>query len=271
MYLPLPFPILLGCVAALLAPPVSAETLRVGGTGSSASLVERLFDEFRKQMPDAELVQPSPPLGSGGALKALAGGRIDLAFAGRALKPEEAAQVGRHFRLASTPFVLASSGGQKKNGFSLDELASVYSGTQSGWDNGTPIRLVLRASFESDTVLLRAMSPAMARAVDDAARRPGMAMGQDDLETLKLLTRVQGSLGPTTQGLLSVTGSRLTVLPLNGVTPSLATLRSGSYAWSKDMIVTLPRQPTPLAERFVGFLRSDKARALLLRYDYLPY
>ena len=271
MYLSHPFPILLGCIAALLAQPVSAETLKLGGTGSSASLVERLFEEFRKQVPGVELVQPSPPLGSGGALKALAGGRIDIAFAGRPLKPEEVAQVGRHFRLASTPFVLASSGGQKKNGFSLDELAGIYSGTQSGWESGTPIRLVLRASFESDTELLRAMSPAMAQAVDAAARRPGMAMGQDDLETLKLLKRVPGSLGPTTLGLLSVTGSRLTVFPLNGVTPSLATLRSGSYAWSKDMIVTLPRQPTPLAERFVGFLRSDKARALLLRYDYLPY
>ena len=79
-------------MAALLALPVSAETLKIGGTGSSASLVERLFEEFRKQVPDAELFQPTPPLGSGGALKALAGGRIDVAFAGRPLKPEEAAQ-----------------------------------------------------------------------------------------------------------------------------------------------------------------------------------
>ena len=45
-------------MAALLALPVSAETLKIGGTGSSASLVERLFEEFRKQVPDAELFQP---------------------------------------------------------------------------------------------------------------------------------------------------------------------------------------------------------------------
>ena len=44
--------------------------------------------------------------------------------------------------------------------------------------------------------------------VDTAARRPGMALGQDDLETLTLLTRSPGSLGPTTLGLLRTSGAQ---------------------------------------------------------------
>ena len=44
-------------LAALAAAPAHAERLRVGGTGSSAPLVIALFDEFRRQHPDAELLQ----------------------------------------------------------------------------------------------------------------------------------------------------------------------------------------------------------------------
>lgn len=257
-------------LAALMAQPAQAEPLRISGTGSSAPLVTALFEEFRKQHPDAELLQPIPPLGSSGALKALAGGRVDMALPGRALKPDEAARVGQHFVLATTPLVLASAGGQKKNGFTLDELAGVYEGRQTRWDNGQPIRLVLRASFESDTQALRSMSPAMAKAVDSAARRPGMAMGQDDLETLSLLTRSHGSLGPTTLGLLRTSGAKLTMFEIDGVTPSLAALKEGRYPWHKEISVALPHQPSPLADKFATFLQSDKAHAVLRRSAYLP-
>ncbi len=270
MHKPCLMPLLVAFLIAVAIRPVHAETLKVSGTGSSAPLVSLLFEAFRKQVPDAELEQPMPPLGSGGALKALAGGRVDLAFAGRPLKPDEASRIGRYFRLAITPFVLASAGGQKKNGFTVDELPAIYDGTQTTWDNGTPIRLVLRAIFESDTQTLRAMSPALDKAVDVAARRPGMALGQDDLDALTLLTRTPGSLGTTTLGLLRTRQSPLTVFALNGVTPSVASMKNGSYPWHKELIVAMARQPSPLAEKFVVFLQGDAARAVLLRNDYLP-
>lgn len=259
-------------VVCLLAAPLlaQAETLKVGGTGSAAPLVKLLFEEFRKQTPAAELEQTQPPLGSGGALRALAGGRIDLALIGRALKPEESARLGRHFELARTPFVFASLEGKKSQGFRLDELVAVYDGRLTRWEDGKPLRLVLRASMESDTLALKAMSPAMDQAVDAAAQRTGMAMGQDDLDTLALLSKAPGSFGPSTLGLLSSTGTRLSVFPVNGIKPSLATMKSGHYPWHKAMIVALPKQPSPLAEKFALFLRGQQAAALMLRHDYLP-
>jgi len=255
---------------AALVPTASAQTLKVGGTGSSAPLLTLLFNEFRKTRPEATLSQVSPPLGSGGAIKALASGRIDLALIGRPLKPEEQTGGGQYFALATTPFVLASSDGRKKGGFTSDELAAVYAGTLAKWDDGAPIRLILRASFEADTLALKALSPALAAAVDAAAQRPGMAMGNDDLDTLELLVRTPGSLAPTSLGLLTTTQTALRVFALNGVTPALATLKDGSYPWRKELIVVLPQTPTPLAEQFAAFLRGERAAALLRRYDYLP-
>ena len=132
---------------------------------------------------------------------------------------------------AATPFVMVSLDGKKASGFRIEELASIYDGRLTRWDGGTQIRLVLRASQESDTLALKAMSPQMDKAVDAAAQRAGMALGQDDLDTLDLLSKTPGSLGPSTLGLLSTTGTRLTVFPINGVKPSLATMKNGSYPW----------------------------------------
>ena len=48
-----------------------AEILKVGGTGSVGPLVANLFRSLpQTEVPGVELEQPSPPLGSGGALKA---------------------------------------------------------------------------------------------------------------------------------------------------------------------------------------------------------
>ncbi len=247
-----------------------AQTLSVGGTGSSELIVRLLFDEFRKEVPGATLNQLSPPLGSGGALKALAANRIGVALIGRPVQPEEAKRIGQSFVLAETPFVVASRDARQKEGFTLDQLARIYTGELTTWRDGSPIRLILRPRFESDSALLKGMSPAMEKAVDAAAQRPGMVTADNDLEALKLINETPGSLCSTTLGLLTTGNSRAVPLPINGVAPSLATLKNGSYPWRKPLIVALPQQPDALAERFAAFLRSSKARNVLQRHDYLP-
>ncbi|MCP5228666.1 substrate-binding domain-containing protein [Accumulibacter sp.] len=254
----------------LAAVTANAATLVVGGTGSSEPIIRLLFEEFRKQAPEARLKHLSPPLGSGGALNALAAGRIGMAVVGRPLRPEDSRRVGRHFPLADTAFVFASRDGKAGAGFTLEQIARIYDGGLRTWPDGTPIRLILRPAFESDSITLKAMSAKMDRAVTAAALRPGMVMGDNDFHTLKLIADTPGSLGTTTLGMLATTGSRVVVVPIDGVAPSLANLENGSYAWCKSLTVVLPLRPGVLAERFLAFLRSPAAAKLLLEYDYLP-
>jgi phosphate transport system substrate-binding protein len=259
-------------ILALLATARQAHAaeLVVGGTGSAGPLVEILFAEYGKQRPDVPLRLVAPPLGSNGALRAMAKGRVHLVFAGRPLTKEELSEFGQHFDLADTPFVMASKDGQRARGFTLDEVAQVYEGSLTKWDNGAPIRLILRGAFESDTLLLKSMSTSLSKAQDAARARPGMSGGVNDIETVLLLQKTNGSFGPTTLGLLTTMGVRLQLFPLNGVTPSTANLKVGKYPWHKKITIILPRNPSPEAADFVRFLRSAKARELLLRNDYLP-
>lgn len=256
--------------AQFTATNASADTLTVGGTGSAEPIIKLLFDEFRKEFPTATLNHLSPPIGTGGALKGLAAGRLDLAVIARFAQPDEAKRIGRQIAIAETAFVMASRDEARENGFTLDELAQIYQGQLKTWKSGAPIRLILRASFESDSQTLKSMSPTMDRAISAAALRPGMVTADNDLEALKLLSETPGSLGPSTLGLIKASKANVQVLPINGLTPSAANVKSGAYAWRKPLIVALPQQSSALAERFVEFLLSARGRNVLQRYDYWP-
>ena len=262
---------LLAIVLCLVLPfAAQAEALRIGGTGSSEPLMRQLIAEFNKQSPEITFTVLSPSLGSGGGLKALAGAKIDLAVIARALTGEEKALFGRQVALGSTPFVLVTRDGQRRKGFTLNELASVYDGRLQAWDGGAPIRLVLRTRDDSDSAQIKAMSPAMAEAVMVADQRPGMVYGDDDMDTLEILERTPGSLGPTSLGLLRTMNSRLKTLAVNGVIPSIKAMKDGSYPWRKTLTVVLPLAPSTATEKFADFLHSAKAAEVLRRYDYLP-
>lgn len=257
---------------ALLVParPAQAEEFIVGGTGSAGPLVQILFDAFQKQHPGVSLKLIAPPMGTNGGLKALSQGRVHLVMVGRPLAKAELAQFGQHFDLADTPFVLASKDGLRRGGFTLDEVAKIYEGDLTRWDDGKPIRLVMRGAYESDTLLLKDMSASLSRALDVARARPGMSGAVNDLETVTLLANTPGSFGPTTLGLLKTLGVHLQLFALNGAAPTVANLKNGKYPWHKKLTVVLPLQPTPAAGSFALFLRSAKAREILLRNDYLP-
>ena len=249
--------------------PAFAESLTVGGTGSSGPIVQRLFEAFARHEPGASLKLVSPPLGSSGGIKAAIGGKLDLAFSGRALKTDEATQVAAVFPFAETAFVLVGRDPASAGGMTLTALADAYAGKTAKWPSGTPIRLILRDSKDSDTELLRGLSPQMNAAVQTAAERPGMAVAADDMEALTMLTRTPGALGPTTLGLLRASGTPVEPMAIDGVSPSPSTLRNGSYPWRKTLYVVVPKGAGAMAERFSQWLRSGEADAVLAKYDYL--
>jgi phosphate transport system substrate-binding protein len=263
--------LMMGCFVALAtAFPALAESLTIGGTGSSSPIVRILFEAFRHDHPDVSLNLIAPPLGSGGGLKALAEGRIDLAIVARPLKPAETALFGQTFDWVTTPYALASPNGKREAGFTLEDLAKVYLGSLQQWDSGAPIRLVLRTLDDSETQTLAAMSPEMDMAIRNAVQRPGMVIAMDDLEAIDIIARTPNALGGTSLGLIRSIGAPLSAFPINGVMPSVTALKEGRYPWRKTLSLVLPKQPGNTVQQFADFLRSDTVAPLLARYDYLP-
>jgi len=247
-----------------------AETIAVGGTGSAAPLIERLAGAYKSQKPDFSIKIIEPPMGSNGAIRAVLAGAIDLAFPGKPLAAEERAKGGQNWELGRTPFLLATSKEAPPAGFSSEQLAAIYGGKVSAWPDGSPIRLVLRSPSESDTRLLRELSPAMDAAVEAALARTGMLVAANDLENADLLESTPGSLGSINLALLQARDRKLNAIPLNGVAPTLANLAQGSYPHAKSIYIVRGPKLAPAAEGFLAFVLSASGTALLDGAGYLP-
>src|SRR6185503_5838146 len=121
----------------------AAAEIKIGGTGNALGTMRALGDAYSKRNPGAK-VTVLPSLGSGGGIKAVADGAIDIGVSSRPLKEEER-QLGLvENEYARTPFVFAVPAKSKVIAISSGQLADLYSGRTEAWPDGNRVRLVLR-------------------------------------------------------------------------------------------------------------------------------
>jgi phosphate transport system substrate-binding protein len=246
-----------------------AETITVGGVGSLSPLIHILADDFQKQHPGITVNLIHPPVGTAGSIRALSAGKLDIALAGRALKANEGVTaVGKPWLI--TPLVLATNGGKIKNGLDNSEIVGIYSGQRRKWDDGSPIRLVLRGADETETKVLRTLAPEVNAAIDQTLKRQDLPFAENDLDALAALSKIRGSLGTTTLGLIKIDGKSLSALPINGQVATLANLQKGNYPLSRHYyLVTNPASSTATGT-FLTYLTSAAALRIAARYEYGP-
>lgn len=247
----------------------AAETLKVAGTGAALGTMRLLGDIFESSHPGWR-VEVLPYIGSTGAIKGVAAGSISIGLSGRPAKPDEESLKINLTRYALTPLVLAAHREVAASGVKRDQLAEIYSGKQTRWDNGAPLRLILRPAKETDNDVLRAMSPDIASALDAALKRKGMRTAATDQDAADVIEHTPGALGTTTLSLLVSEKRKLKVLALDGVAPGLKTIADGSYPYHKPLFLVTPLAPSPAVKAFIDFVRSPRGRALLIENAQMP-
>lgn len=253
-------------LAAFLATCARAETIRIGGPGSMTPLVKLMGAEYVKKNSGIEIISVDPPLGTGGSLKALSVGSIDIAVIGRLGKPDEKVSLRPWLQ---TPVVLATSDG-KSDGVTTADIADIFARRKTTWNDNKPIRLVLRGEYESETLIFRTLAPVVDAAVGEALRMTGFALAENDLVALELLGRIAGSVGTTSLGLLKTTQSRLNVLAIDGVLPSVKAAEAGTYRLLRPYYLVVSATPSPATLAFAHWLNSPAALAFARRFEYIP-
>lgn len=256
---------LLGLSFASLA--AAADTLKVGGTGSALGTMKILAEAFQASRPDTRIVIV-PALGSSGSIKAVAAGVLDIGLSGRPLKPAEGEQRLVEREVARTPLVLA--GMRAHSGFRLSDIARIYDGTLHTWPDGSPLRPILRPESDSETVLLRAISPEIDRALAVAHARPGVHIAITDQDCADAIEQIPGGLGTSTLALIMTERRKIKALPLNGVAPSVAALARGRYPYFKPLYFVTPQNPSGPARAFAAFVQSRQGARILSDNGYLP-
>ena len=260
----------IAALSLLLCNRACAETIKVGGTGAAIGTMKRLGDAFERLYPEHTVFQ-APSLGSSGGIKALATGAIAVAVTGRDLTPEERQSGMQAVRYGSTPFAFAAHPGAPDIMLSKARLADIYSGRQSTWPNGQPIRLVLRPRTEGDTALLRKISPAMDLAVEGALARRGMVVAITDTDSADQLEKFPNSLGTTTLALVRSEQRQIKLLTVDGVAPSVEAIANGSYPYVKHLYVVVSTSASPATRQFLQFVLSNQGREILRDLGHQTY
>jgi len=224
--------------------------------------MEALAKAFERAHPDQKVIVV-PGLGSRGAKKALMAGSLDIAVSADPLTAAERDQEFGAFDYARSPYVFITSRAHAASGLSMKELVDIYNGTTTTWPDGSRLRLILRPPLDSDTTALRAISPAMDRAVQAALSRPGMINAPSDQDAVDAIEHLPGAFGISTLGLLISEKRSVKVLAIDGVVPSTKAMAEGAYPYFKTLRVITRRTPPPPVQRFLEYLQSPRAHEIL--------
>jgi phosphate transport system substrate-binding protein len=254
-------------LVSLSTPSLQAQTIKIGGTGGALGTMHVLAEAFKKSHPEAKVIVV-PGLGSGGGRKALLGGAIDIAVTSKAGKDAEKLEGAVAVLLGRTPFVFATAKKNAVSALTTQELVDIWNGKTTAWPDGSRLRLILRPENDSDSDVLKKISPAMEQALKSALSREGMKIAITDTESADALEAIRGALGTSTLALLISEKRPLKALSLNGVTPSPKTIANGSYPLFKSIYVVTAAKPSELTAEFMRFLRSPSGREIVTQLGH---
>jgi phosphate transport system substrate-binding protein len=246
----------------------SAKTIKISGTGTALATMRRLGEAFQDRHPDI-VVKVFPSLGSGGGIKAVLEGDIDIAVAGKEPSVAQKAEGLISYEYGETPLTFVTHKTNPVSDITLKQVIDIYAGRMMSWPDGTPLRLVTRPAGESSTRLLEGISEEMKKAVLNAAARPGLTVAVTDQENADLLERLPGSFGVAPLCQLISEKRGLKVLSLNGIKPSAKTLVDGTYPYHYNLYVVAGRRSSPAYRLFVDFVFSKTGRSVLTNSGYM--
>jgi phosphate transport system substrate-binding protein len=252
---------------------LAQEVVRISGTGTGTLLIQRLIEPYAKANPGMQVNAILPPMGSNGAMRALAGGAIQIAVVSfPSVLPARAEDAGtiNSISWVRTPFVFTGREVVAETKLTLGQVSDIYSGRITQWPDGKQIRVITRTERETDTRVLRGISPQMDEAVSLGLKRTGMPFAENDIDNQKLLERTPGSFGAIGLGQILLEQSPLKPAILDGVFPSPESLRSGAYRIEKPLYLILTKTPSAATLDFVRYLQSPDAIKIAGLYGFIP-
>ncbi len=266
--------VLLAAAGVLGAPALAqagaaSTVLAIGGSGAAVSTIPALQAALPLAEPAMEL-RVFPNLGSTGGIAALLAGAIDIAMTARPLDARESQAGARNLAYARTALAFATHHDTPVSSITMADVLRIFAGTLTEWPDGYPIRIVRRPESSGDMRTLAAVSPALAQAIRAMWQRPGLRMAGNSHDSFDALQAIPGSFGVIALTHVLAERRRLTLLTLDGVTPTTAALRAGRYPIVKTFHAVTRADPSPAAVAFRDFLVSAAARPILLALGMEP-
>ncbi len=238
--------------------------LRISGSGTCMPLLRILTSAYEADPPVTFVFLPG--LHSGGGIKGVASGDLDIGSVSRLLNPEEEELELDYLRLADDGLVIAVHPTVTLDTLTSDQVRAVYAGEHESWAElggpDLPIVILDRNEDESAKIILREYvlgdMPVTERAIS-LFYEPDMVDG---------LEKTPGAIGYFSLGFAISEEIPVRLVALDGVEASVSTIHDGSYTMVRPLGIVVQRPATPEIAAFVEWLGSDEARTLMEERGY---
>ncbi|MDH4189409.1 MAG: phosphate ABC transporter substrate-binding protein [Betaproteobacteria bacterium] len=240
------------------------ETVSIGGAGSMVPLMQALAKPFQaKHASDTVNVLPNS-LGSTGGIKATEAGRIGIGLTGRPLKDNEKGRLV-YRRLGAMPVVIAVHADVPVKSLTQAQLCAIYTGKLNSWKElggpDTKIVPLTRNEDDSDKEALRQHIGCYR----DLREHTNVIVLTKGSEMTGSLANRPGTIGLTTYASVLKSQGRIAAMALDGVAPSLDTVKAGSYRLVKEFAVVTSGQPKGAIKRFLDFTTSPEGDQIMVQ------
>ena len=241
------------------APAAVTGTVATDGSTSMEKVIGALSESFMANNADTTVTYN--PTGSGAGITAVQEGTCDIGLSSRALKDEEKAAGLKETVLAYDGIAIIVHPDNPVSDLTIEQIAQLYTGEVTNWKDvgGNDAEVVLigreaasgtRDGFESIT-----------------GTKEKCQYRQELTSTGDVITAV--SQNPDAIGYASLASIKDSVKALNvdGVTPSEATVKDGSYKVQRPFVlVTVEGKAlTPVAQAFFDYATSPDAAAIIAK------
>ncbi len=247
-----------------LSLPACAQNLRVGGTGIGLEMGRDIAAGFAKQHAGVDFWMPES-LGSGGGIKALAAGRLDVAISTRPLKEGEV-KGGQSVALCRTPWVFYSHASRSDVALTRADLPSLFLSTLSPFVRGE-VRALLRPASESGFQYLEKTFPELKPAIEQARQNRAATEAITDQEAMVEVEQSRSLVGFGALAPIIAEKRKLHVVPLDGVDPKKM---NADYPHWSALYLLVGEDSSAHGRAFVDYARSGAVEGLLRSNGCLP-
>ncbi len=253
--------------AAAPTPERSAEGLRLAGSGSNLPMTRALSAAFPRDEIRHPVVHAS--IGSGGGIRALLDGVIDIALVSRPLREGEREQGLVVTPYARVPVVVAVHASVVDNALRGDDLVAIYEGSRRTWSDGSRIVVLQRERGDSSHMAVAEALTGFASANEIAYRETRWRVLYRDDAMREALADTRGAIGLFGQGSIPE-GVPVRALEIDGVRPTAQTVARGTYPFSKDLAFVTRGPPQGEAAAFIAFAMSAEGQRIIADAGGLP-
>ena len=243
--------------------------LLIEGTGDSQQLLRELAKGFEASNPGTRIIIPDS-IGSSGGVKSLVKGQCDMARIARPLKEKEIALAGdlSYREFALSPVVFAASLNEAcVDSLNSEQVIGIFSGAISDWSalgncQAHPIYVAMREAGDSSRTALEKKVPGFKEIATFAGREIFSTP-----ETIETIAEYPGTIGflPQGHGNLNIHN-----FSYNGVSPSAANVRDGSYPLTTPFALVWKGTLPDLAARFLDYIASPEGQKTIVAVGGVP-